>query len=189
MRLHKRTSMLVPLLLLFALILMEGCAGTRPSPRYSRDRHRTGPDGRERDRETAGETTTKPPSDSNDALDRMVELWYGTPYLWGGETLHQGVDCSGYVQSVINAVYGVQLPRTSRQQFQVGSPVTRDQLQRGDLVFFNTNGRGVSHVGIYLGDGFFTHASTTRGVTIDPLFGDRLGDQYVGARRVRGKRR
>jgi len=82
--------------------------------------------------------------------------------------------------------HGIKAPHSSRQLYKLGKPVSRDQLQPGDLVFFNTNGRGISHVGIYIGDQKFVHASSAGGkVRVDPLDTGYYQRRYVGARRVR----
>ena len=112
-----------------------------------------------------------------------AKKYIGVPYKWGGTT-PKGFDCSGYVQYVFNA-HGIELPRTSREQYSsAGYKVSKSNLQPGDLVFFNTNGKGVSHVGIYIGDGQFIHSGTTKGVVIADLFGAYWSNLYLGARRV-----
>ena len=83
----------------------------------------------------------------------------------------------------MNEVYGLNVPRTAREQYRVSARVNRMDLQEGDLVFFNTRG-GVSHVGIYLGDGFFTHSSSSKGVTINNLDESYYSKKYIGAGRV-----
>lgn len=108
--------------------------------------------------------------------------YIGVPYLWGG-TSTDGFDCSGYVQYVFNE-NGITLPRTSREQYTAGYSVSRSDLKSGDLVFFNTSGNGVSHVGIYLGNGQFIHASSSRGVVIASLDGSYWSSRYLGAQRV-----
>ena len=94
-------------------------------------------------------------------------------------------DCSGFTQKAFKDVYGISLPRTSQSQYFVGSRVGRiKDLEYGDLVFFNINGRGVSHVGIYLEDNRFAHASTSLGVTISDITLDYWKKRFVEGRRV-----
>jgi cell wall-associated NlpC family hydrolase len=109
----------------------------------------------------------------------------GIKYVYGGTTTN-GFDCSGYVNFVFNK-HGVSTARTASGMYGSGSSVSKSNLETGDLVFFNTSGRGVSHVGIYIGDGNFSHASTSKGVMIsklnDPYY---WGSRYVGAKRLSG---
>ncbi|MCA9776705.1 MAG: C40 family peptidase [Candidatus Eremiobacteraeota bacterium] len=107
----------------------------------------------------------------------------GTPYVWGGEQ-PGGFDCSGYVQYVW-AQHGYRIPRTADIQYNVGEGVKRGQELPGDLVFFETYAPGASHVGVYLGRGYFIHASSSRGVTIDRLATDFFAQRYLGAKRTK----
>ncbi|WP_092332253.1 C40 family peptidase [Desulfosporosinus hippei] len=105
----------------------------------------------------------------------------GVPYVFGG-TSKKGFDCSGYTQYVFKGS-GISLPRTSSAQFNVGTPVKKDKLQSGDLVFFSTYAKGPSHVGVYIGGGQFVHASNS-GVRTTSLNDSYYAARYVGARRV-----
>ncbi len=106
----------------------------------------------------------------------------GVPYVFGGNT-PDGFDCSGFTRYVY-ARYCIGLPRMADEQFGLGKPITKSQLRPGDLVFFTTYAEGVSHVGIYLGEGKFISATSSRGVAIDRLADGYWGPRYVGARRV-----
>lgn len=108
----------------------------------------------------------------------------GTPYLPGGSG-PGGFDCSGYVAYVFGA-RGVRLPRTVAGLFLAASPVRADRVVAGDLVFFDTSGRGASHVGIALGDGRFVHAPSSSGVVrVESLGSAYWKQRYLGARRVK----
>ena len=108
--------------------------------------------------------------------------YIGVPYVFGG-TSPGGFDCSGYVRYVF-AQAGIYLPRTADAQYEMGTPISTGELRPGDLVFFSTYDYGASHVGIYLGDGNFINASSSRGVAIDSLYSGYWGSCYIGARRV-----
>ena len=116
-------------------------------------------------------------------LSTEAKKYIGIKYRSAGTTT-SGFDCSGYVQYVYKEL-GVSLPRTSSSMYTTGKAVTKNNLVPGDLVFFNTSGRGVSHVGIYIGQGNFIHSSSSKGVSIakinDPYY---WGKRYIGAKRV-----
>jgi cell wall-associated NlpC family hydrolase len=114
---------------------------------------------------------------------REISKMMGVSYKLGGEDDH-GIDCSAYTMHVYKNSIGKALPRSSREQFTMGIPVTYDDLKFGDLVFFNTTGEVASHVGIYLGDDLFAHASVSLGVTISSLESFYYKQRYEGARRI-----
>lgn len=109
--------------------------------------------------------------------------YLGTPYVFGGNSLYYGIDCSAYTQQIF-AMVGISLPRTADYQFEVGTPVSRADLIPGDMVFFTTYTYGASHCGIYIGDGNFIHASSSQGVTISSLSHPYYSSRYIGARRM-----
>lgn len=108
--------------------------------------------------------------------------WDGTSYRFGGTRL-AGIDCSALMVRWFDHLYGVRLPRTSRAQFRAGTPVSRDRLAEGDLVFFGSPSR-ITHVGVYVGRGEFAHASSSQGVTVSRMDGAYWQRHYRGARRV-----
>jgi cell wall-associated NlpC family hydrolase len=115
-------------------------------------------------------------------LDGTVDKLIGIDYSYGGTTTG-GFDCSGFTGYVFKKL-GLNLPRSSREQFAEGKKVARDDLRPGDLVFFNTSGNGVSHVGIYVGNNRFAHSSCSKGVTITSLSESYYAKRYLGARRT-----
>ena len=123
-------------------------------------------------------------ADSTNTLTSTARSYIGTPYAYGGTT-SSGFDCSGYTQHVFKQS-GVSIPRTTGQQMAIGTAVSKSNLETGDIVFFNTSGKGVSHNGIYIGSGKFIHSSSSQGVMIssinDPAY---WGSRYIGARRVK----
>lgn len=120
-------------------------------------------------------------SSASDVVGRALSL-QGVPYVFGGSS-RNGFDCSGFTQYVFQG-NGVSLPRTSYAQFGVGSSISKNQLQPGDLVFFTTYSKGASHVGIYVGGGRFVHASDS-GVKTTSLSDSYYANRFLGARRVR----
>jgi cell wall-associated NlpC family hydrolase len=115
-------------------------------------------------------------------LKRHYEKWRGTPYADGGMSA-SGIDCSGFTLLAYRDLFGVSLPRTAIEQAESGREVSRAALRTGDLVFFNT-GLAKKHVGIYLADDQFVHASLSRGVTLSSLDDSYWQEKYWQARRL-----
>ncbi len=126
---------------------------------------------------------TSAPVDQQKMMETIAE-WLETPYAYGGDGNDEGIDCSAFTQEVFEQAVSITLPRSSAEQAQVGKRVQRDELKFGDLVFFKTRGRTISHVGIYLGDDLFAHASSGEGVTISSLDSTYFNKRYAAARRV-----
>lgn len=116
------------------------------------------------------------------AIVSTAQQFMGVPYVFGGTT-PSGFDCSGLLQYVFK-LNGVNIPRLADEQYNLGKEVKRSQLVAGDLVFFTTYTAGVSHCGIYVGDGKFLHASSSRGVRIDSLDNEYWKPRFIGARKV-----
>lgn len=117
----------------------------------------------------------------NLGLFRVIDEWLGTRYRLGGST-REGIDCSAFMQVLFTTVYNISLPRTAREQYAFARKITRGELREGDLVFFNTVG-GVSHVGMYLQNNKFVHASSG-GVTISDLYEEYWVKHFVGVGRI-----
>lgn len=116
----------------------------------------------------AGILNVKEADISNGRLYRFIDDWYGTRYRIGGID-KTGIDCSGFTFMLQKEVYGKALPRTTGQQVLAIKRKYEDQLQEGDLVFFDYDGRRFSHVGVYLQNGYFVHASERKGIIITNL--------------------
>ena len=132
----------------------------------------------------------QPKSASKDDRDmgaiaaRTAERFVGIPYRWGGENVVDGMDCSGFVRAVYN-LCGLNIPRTSRDQFKAGDPVgSKEELRDGDLVFFGSSQDAINHVGIYIGNNRFVHAprrgEEIRVTSVDESYFEK---RFVGARR------
>jgi cell wall-associated NlpC family hydrolase len=155
---------------IFALVLLlavTGCAKQVLSPDLSET---TGA--------TAGGATAESASSRNAAAARMAARYLGAPYVWAGSS-PAGFDCSGLVMYAFGQV-GVAVPHNAAQQFRLGTPVDRDRLVPGDLVFFNQ----LRHNGIYLGGGRFVHSTKPSGVKIARLDDGWFRTRWVGARRL-----
>ncbi len=109
----------------------------------------------------------------NGRLYSFIDQWMGTPYKFGGMD-HDGIDCSGLTVLLEQQVYGINLPRTTSQQVLVIKRKYEEELQEGDLLFFDYDGKKFSHVGVYLQNGYYVHASSTKGVIIV-----KLHDPYI----------
>lgn len=119
-----------------------------------------------------------------DQLNQSIEKYLGTPYEWGG-TSTSGMDCSGFTQRVYQD-QEILIPRTSQEQYKVGEEVNMENLQPGDLVFYNTTGSGVSHVGVYIDNMRMAHASSRDGVEYAKFNTDYWQNKYIGAKRIAG---
>ena len=119
---------------------------------------------------------------TTDKLLQQFAVWEGTRYRAGGLS-RKGIDCSGFVYLTYQELLGIDLPRSADQQAAQGKQVLTEELRTGDLVFFKTGRRG-RHVGIYLDQGRFMHASTTRGVTISSMSDRYWSRKYWKATRL-----
>ncbi len=114
---------------------------------------------------------------------RTAERFVGIPYRWGGNTVVDGMDCSGFARAVYN-LCGVNIPRTSMEQFKIGKKIDKNELQDGDLVFFGNSEDHITHVGIYVGNNRFVHAPK-RGedIKVSTLGENGFGKRFMGGRR------
>jgi lipoprotein Spr len=122
----------------------------------------------------------------NKVLLESVDSWYGVRYRTGGNG-KSGIDCSGFTVAVYLAAYGINLPRVSREQYRISRKISTTELKEGDLLFFNTRGSGVSHVGVYLGNNKFIHATVSKGVMVNGLFENYYIKRFIGAGRIDDK--
>ena len=119
-------------------------------------------------------------------LLESVDKWYGVRYRTGGNGT-SGIDCSGFTVAVYAAVYGINLPRISREQYRISRKISTTELMEGDLLFFNTRGSGVSHVGVYLGNNKFIHATVSKGIMVNDIFESYYIKRFIGAGRIDDK--
>lgn len=128
--------------------------------------------------------SSMPPSiqEKQEFLELAYSDWKGTPYLLGGSG-YDGIDCSAFMQVVFEDYFGMQIPRTTREQLQAGKEVKKSQILTGDLVFFKT-GRTTYHVGVMINRKEFLHASTTNGVKISGLDHPYWVETYLTSKRL-----
>ncbi|HEX2984778.1 MAG TPA: NlpC/P60 family protein [Ignavibacteriales bacterium] len=123
-------------------------------------------------------------SETRDKMLMEIVKYLDTPYKYGGNST-KGIDCSAFTKNVYAGAEIGELPRSAREQYAAGIDVDQDDLQFGDLVFFNTRRRvKPGHVGIYLGDGYFVHSSRSLGVAVSSLSEPYYSKRYMGARRT-----
>ncbi len=123
--------------------------------------------------------------EADDLIMNAMSL-IGVGYRWGGTSPVTGMDCSGFMQYIFRKSMSINLPRTSAEMATVGTQVSRSALQPGDMVFFNTAGRSISHVGMYIGDNRFIHAPRKgKSIEITSLSNKYWNSKYITARRVK----
>ena len=169
----------LPRLLLISLLLLSGCS-TRYKHKVPYKKYHSS-----QNVSSSAQNISKKHYARGTILDKLYTQyrhWRGTPYLFGGNS-QKGVDCSAFIQNTYLVQFHLKLPRTTKDQVRVGRSVSKSQLRAGDLVFFKT-GRHTRHVGIYLENGSFMHASTSQGITISSLKEKYWRNHYWRARRV-----
>ncbi|OOF57876.1 endopeptidase [Rodentibacter genomosp. 2] len=123
--------------------------------------------------------TNRPGLIGDKALAGVYNEWAGTRYRMGGSS-KRGIDCSAFMQTTFLNAYGIKLPRSTAEQRYLGRKISKHELQKGDLVFF----RGNHHVGVYIGNNQFMHASSSQGVTISSLDENYWARTYTQSRRI-----
>ncbi len=175
-----------PIRLLWLCILAAGCT---PSPRFTSGD--SGDDERpERRSKYAPPEANRPKGRSDNfhlndnlRLGWIIQGYLGRPYKRNSK-YDPGMDCSEFTRAVFREYLKTDFPRTTDEQFSTGRQVSKSRLMFGDLVFFRTDGRGVSHVGIWVGYDEFVHASTSEGVIISSMDDEYWSQRYLGARRI-----
>ena len=160
--LRKKHDYLTIISAMFCSLIITGCSSSKSVP--------------------VAPPATQHSSETLSKLNSAYQKWAGTPYQLGGTT-HSGMDCSGLVYMVFVEEFGTYLPRTTNAQVELGKRINKSELQAGDLVFFKTGYRS-RHVGIYLRNNQFLHASTSKGVIISHLNNPYWANAYWQARRI-----
>lgn len=166
------------LISLSIIILISACGISACGPSVKKD------DPRPPHKKHAKAVNLKKKSAVKKGLYSQHSEWKGVKYRMGGLN-KRGIDCSGFVYLTFRSKLGIKIPRTTKAQAKLGKAIRKSNLRAGDLVFFKTS-RKVRHVGIYIEDGKFLHASTSRGVMISRLSNTYWRSKYWQARRVKG---
>jgi len=179
---HSNSGMAQLLLILLGVSFIWGCASS--SSRFLSSHHHES----DSTNWSENEISSVRLSEDNPNINRRTLLacvmpLMGVPYLYDGSDT-TGFDCSGFTAKIYADVLGKALPHSTVEQFDAGEPVDRHALQFGDLVFFAMDRDTPSHVGIYVGDGLFAHASVSLGVTISLMESTYYKKRYCGARRI-----
>lgn len=119
---------------------------------------------------------------NNLALLQQIDHWWGTKYCMGGND-ENCIDCSAFTQTILQTVYGINVPRTAREQYVFSKHINNTEIREGDLVFFKS-GRTITHVGLYVSNYKFVHATTSGGVMLSDLNDSYWGKKFAGAGRV-----
>ena len=208
-----RQQILLVISIVLAVFVLEGCGGSSPRFRSQEKKSSSttpphhGPRFSSKEAEEEVKETDKKPDkkeieyiakgnrdfrkEKNAAIKpldqskmmREISKYMGVSYVHGGSNV-DGMDCSGYTMTVYKNSMGILLPRSSYEQSKRGKAVELSELKFGDLIFFNTTGESASHVGFYLGDDLFAHASVSLGVTISSLQSTYYVKRYECARRI-----
>jgi len=177
-------SIFVAIILLFTV----GCGGMKPNPIYNSGKS----EGRAPKRVKNTGNSKNPAllsarrftSPIKTLMLKSINSYQGVPYKWAGDS-RKGMDCSGFTMKVFQESSNYTLPHNAAAQYKLGSKVNQRQLRLGDLVFFrDIESKGVSHVGIYVGNDKFAHASLSKGVVYSSLKQDYYRKRYVSARRI-----
>ncbi|MCK5126566.1 MAG: C40 family peptidase [candidate division Zixibacteria bacterium] len=167
------------LFLIVTYFILSGCQGT---PRYGGGHHT----------DEGTRSNSKPQNDTRQintyavdpiVMGRIIDKYLGKPYA-GQSKERKGYDCSEFIGLVYSEYSSMHLPRTTEKLWKTGKRIEKSKLYFGDLVFFDTGGRGVSHVGIYVGFDEFVHASLSNGIIISNINDKYYHKRYLGARRM-----
>ena len=164
-------------------MVLSGCGVMKPSPIYT-----SAKGGNEKAvksaRSTPLTTAARLTSPIKLSMLKSIDRYRGVPYKWGGATM-KGMDCSGFTMKVFGESSNLNIPHNAAAQYKLGAKINRRQLKFGDLVFFrDIESRGVSHVGIYIGNDEFVHASLSKGVVNSSMNQKYYKKRYVSARRI-----
>ena len=173
---------------LIAITLLSGCAGMKPSPKYTSNKGGSRKSSPVANKKTKNmpllSAATKLSAPIKLSMLNSINKYKGVPYKWGGDTM-RGMDCSGFTMKVYKESARTTIPHNAASQYKLGAKINRKKLKFGDLVFFrDIESKGVSHVGIYVGNDNFVHASLSKGVVTSSMNQPFYKKRYVSARRL-----
>jgi len=171
--------------LIIILVVFSGC---RPYPRYRTGEIKKADSEQANTSQKQGHSAFEGGSGKTNScnlieLGRIIQSYLGTPYK-GKSAYKRGMDCSQFTMNVFDRFNKTKLPRTVKLQYKTGHAVSGSKLRFGDLVFFRTDGKSISHTGIYVGHNEFVHASTSSGVRISSIKNKYWKKRFVGGRRI-----
>lgn len=178
-----RNLILIPLLLVTAITGLTACHTSRKVATVEKKQPAQPLSDQQVRRKYAPRLSVRPSDLGNPDLYRFIDDWYGVPYRYGGNN-KGGIDCSGFSTRLYAAVFSKTIQRTAQLQYNSSKRVKRRKLKEGDLVFFNEGRRKITHVGIYLHNAFFVHASIGGGVMISNLDDPYWERHFAGGGRM-----
>ena len=179
----RRYCRILWMLIIFSFAFLTAMAGCQSYPRYSNTPGYEKPMPDDEDSQPADEPVQSPQINES-LMARIIDDYLGTPYKKGGTSIN-GIDCSSLIRNIYYELDGRSLPPDVRRMYRAGREIERPNLVFGDLVFFGFKTRSPSHVGMYIGNGKFVHASESRGVIISSLDEEIYRSNYSGARRLK----
>ena len=176
------------IVLLYSINYFTGCSGSYPRFTSVDPKEEIKEEVKEDNILVRSDEQQIPPAERNPLINenelfRLIKKNIGVPYIYGGKD-NTGFDCSGFASYIYKKGLDKKILPVTTEQYKVGRIIAQNDLKFGDLVFFNTTGRIPSHVGIFVGNNSFAHASVVKGVTISSLSSEYYKKRYVGARRV-----
>lgn len=181
---HQKTNLFIYNIFIAIFLLLCSCSPTKRFTRPSRSSTNVEDTySRKNKKRTKRKQNRNYLSINEGKMMDIINGYIGIPYKWGGMS-YSGMDCSGFVKKVYKKSHGINLPHNSKKQSNYGDKVARRDMKLGDLIFFRVNFFKIDHVGIYIGEGRFAHASISSGVVISKLNDPYYNERFAFAKRL-----